>query len=253
MEQREPPDRHPVGVLRNVVAALLDQIIRGAEFGVSAAFNGSVAGVSAHDSWVIALCSPDGVVDGGKSDLSRLAEQVREWRRPIEVESNSQFRLCFRLEEPEDVGAGDEARAGGSDHSWYVRYLLQPYDDPSLLIPVEDVWNGRFGGMELFGDGAAGAREFLLSGLGQASGLCAGVAAGLREASHGRLPARCTLRPTDFCLRTPLRCEQAGYGVLLPAWWTPQGDKGEVWSAGQRQDTDDAGRRRSVVGFRSAV
>ena len=221
MELREPPDRHPVGILRNVAATLTDQMIRSAESGPSPASKDSVLDVSVHDSWISALRSADGALAGDVSDLSRLAEQVREWRRPIEVTSNSPFRLCFRLEEPEDVG---EDSAGGADHAWYVRYLLQPHDDPSLLIPVGDVWNGRTDGMESFGDGVAGIREFLLSSLGQASGICAGVAASLRESRMDgfRLDTR---EAHGFLIEDSFALEQAGYGVLLPAWWTRRGTK----------------------------
>ena len=224
MDLTEPPDRHPVGVLRNVVAALTDQMIRGAESRRSHASKGVVADVSAHDSWISALRSPDGVVVGDKSDLSRLADQVREWRRPIEVTSNSPFRLCFRLEEPEDIGKDDEAHAVATDHSWYVRYLLQPDDDPSLLISVEDVWEGRSGAIASFGEGVSGVREFLLSALGQASGICAGVAASLRESSMDgfRLDTR---EAHGFLIEDSFALEQAGYGVLLPAWWTRRGAK----------------------------
>ena len=224
MELADPPDRHPVGILRSVVAALTDQMIRGAESGRSLASRGSVLDVSTHDSWVRALRSADGVVSGDVSDLSRLAEQVREWRRPIEVTSNSPFRLCFRLEEPEDIGEDDEACAVATDHSWYVRYLLQPHDDPSLLIPVGDVWNGRSGGMESFGDGVSGVREFLLSALGQASGICAGVAASMREASMDGFRLD-TPGAHGFLLEDSFVLEQAGYGVLLPAWWTRRGTR----------------------------
>ena len=228
MEVTEPPDRHPVGVLRNVVATLTDQMIRGVGTGQSAASK-SIVGegpsfASTHDSWLSALCSPDGMVDGDKSDLSRLADQVREWRRPIEVTSNSPLRLCFRLEEPDLIGEDDDARAGGTDYTWYVRYLLQPYDDPSLLIPVEDVWNGRSGGIESFGDGVAGVREFLLSALGQASGICAGAAAGLIEAKMDGFRLD-THEAHGFLIEDSFALEQAGYGVLLPAWWTRRGTR----------------------------
>ena len=32
-----------------------------------------------------------------------LAEQVRQWRRPVDVASASPYRLCFRLEEPSEI------------------------------------------------------------------------------------------------------------------------------------------------------
>ena len=98
---------------------------------------------SLHDSWLHALRSIDGVVEGDTADLAQLAVQVREWRRPIAVSASSPLRLCFRLEEPEDTARTEKDGEKASSDAWYVRYLLQPHDDPSLLIPVDEAWKAR--------------------------------------------------------------------------------------------------------------
>src|SRR5262245_58685630 len=95
-------------------------------------------------------------MEGSAAEIAKLANQVREWRRPIMVASAAPFRLCFRLEEPE--GEKEGRREGRTERSrtvsrsldlsiapssWYVRYLLQAVDDPSLLLPVADAWKAK--------------------------------------------------------------------------------------------------------------
>ena len=179
---------------------------------------------SAHDSWLHALTSKDGAVVGDAADLSQLAAQVREWRRPIAVSASSPFRLCFRLEEPEDASGTDDRDDKSSDDVWYVRYLLQPHDDPSLLIPVEEAW--KAGGQKLAAltRNGSNVREFLLSSLGQASGICPSITASLENAR----PAGYSLdaaKAHEFLTEEAIALEQAGYGVMLPAWWTRKGTK----------------------------
>src|SRR5262249_10949830 len=128
---------------------------------------------SAHDQWMIALRSSDGVMEGSAAEMAELAVQTREWRRPIMISAEAPFRLCFRLEEPaEEMGRrgdgatgrqGDKATGRQGDwekredlpvapsprrpvapsQDWHVRYLLQAADDPSLLVPVADAWKAK--------------------------------------------------------------------------------------------------------------
>jgi hypothetical protein len=141
---------------------------------------------SLHDQWVHALRGPEDTLHGDGAELARLADQVREWRRPIAVSTAAPFRLCFRLEEPSeepDVEPEGQPAGNGNQRPWYVRYLLQAADDPSLLVPVEDAWNprGRLAGV--LKRGAFNPREYLLSGLGQAAGISPRIEASLKSAA----------------------------------------------------------------------
>ncbi len=223
-EADSPPERPSAEALRQFAAAVVDHLARASASGVSGPA-GRRRGKkpsfdSVHDSWLHALGSKDGVVVGDAFDLSQLAAHVREWRRPIAVSAGSQLRLCFRLEEPGDAEGAD----GASDDAWYVRYLLQPYDDPSLLVDAEEAW--KPGGRRLAAIERKGSnvREFLLSSLGQASGICPSVTASLEKASPAgyRLDAANAHR---FLTEEAIALEQAGYGVMLPAWWTRKGTK----------------------------
>ncbi len=230
-DSTEPPARRPVEVLGNLVAALTDHLVRTTAADSTCSTAGSdmddVDFDSAHDAWIHALTSADRVVRGGMPELAQLAAQVQEWRRPIAVSANSPFRLCFRLEEPAGAAEYEHEDDSEPDDSWYVRYLLQPHDDPSLLILVEDAWEDRNGGIASLAREGASVREFLLSSLGQASGICPGVAASLEDADLGgcRLD---TVGAHRFLIEDSPALEQAGFGVLLPAWWTRKGAKARI-------------------------
>ena len=115
-------------------------------------------------------------MNGDAAELSRLADQVRQWRRPIELAASAPFRLCLRLEEPK-VGRQRQF------DQWRVGYLLQAMDDPSLLVPVKSAWKARGReAMVLDRDGFQ-PREYLLSALGQAAAICPRVEASLKSAA----------------------------------------------------------------------
>src|SRR5262249_37778585 len=123
---------------------------------------------SIHDRWLHALRSATGLLGGPDTDAVQLTEQVRTWRAPITATATAPFRVCFRLDEP-----AEEDRA----QKWYVRYLLQARDDPSLHVPAADVWAGK----------ARVARTdpkpILLAGLGQAAQLSPDIDASLKTAA----------------------------------------------------------------------
>ena len=222
------PEKPSTEVLRRFAATLTDHLVRTAGSDTSPAAarrrRNRSSFDSVHDSWLHALMSKDGVVVGDAVDLSLLAAQVQEWRRPIAVSASSPFRLCFRLEEPEDVAGTDGADDNSSSDEWYVRYLLQPHDDPSLLMPVEEAWKAGGRKLAALTRNGSNVREFLLSSLGQASGICPSITASLENAK----PAGYSLdaaQAHEFLTEEAVALEQAGYGVMLPAWWTRKGTK----------------------------
>ena len=210
LDGAEPSPGTAIEALDHVAAMLVDQLVRTS----AASATPAVKPESGHEAWLRALAQPDGVIDGAPADLARLAAAVREWRRPVAISSDAPFRLCFRLEEP-----GEEARRNG--HPWSVRYLLQARRDPSLLIPAEKAWQGHAAERLL---GAPQVREHVLASLGQAAGLCPPV----EQSLHGPAPSGYT---TDahgahaFLTQSAAALEQAGFGVLLPSWWTGKGTR----------------------------
>ena len=210
---RKAPDRPATAVLKCIVAMFTDHMVR------MAAPPPTLQSVSLrhlrakfdsiHDSWLYGLKSKDGIVHGDSSHLAELAIQIHDWQRAITVSTTSPFRLCFRLEEP-----ADDAGAGGT---WFVRYLLQALDDLSLIVSAAEVWDGR--AAAILEKSGPNAKEFLLFSLGQASGICKDVATGLKDTKlEGH--ALDASGAYEFLTAEAVSLEQAGYGIMLPSWWT---------------------------------
>jgi len=192
---------------------------------------------SVHDAWVSALKSPDGLIYGDEKELLQLAVRTREWQRPLTILTTSPFRFCFRLEEPAAEKETEETEAGKRDTKkgkgiadievpeglWYVRYMLQSYEDPSLLIPVKEAWKPKKGSPLKKYD-VKNIRQFLLSSLGQAAGISAEIASSL-EAPNPSGYSLDTKEAYRFLTESAANLSQAGFGVLLPGWWTRKGTK----------------------------
>ncbi len=205
------------------VAAIVDHLVRTSAESTAPAYEARRGGRKAtsfnslHDQWLYALRSPDGLMDGDPAELDRFAEQVRRWRLPIAVTAAAPFRLGFRLEEPEETD-------GPAEGEWTVRYLLQANDDPSLLLPVADAWNPRGRQAEILTRGGFKPREYLLAALGQAAAISPRIEESLKSAAPGGYILD-TTGAHEFLTEKAWLLEQAGFGVLLPAWWSRKGTK----------------------------
>ena len=225
--QGSPSARPSASVLTEFIGTLVDELVRSS---VSSAEAPAAPGRkrkpvltfdSLHDQWLHALRSADGALTGADAELAALAEQVSNWQRPVTVSAAAPFRLCFRLEEPKANGTG---RNGAHPEHWLVRYLLQAQDDPSLLVPAEKAWKPTGQTGTLLKRNSFEPREYLLSALGQAAGLCPPVETSLKSPAPAEFHTD-TTEAFRFLTESSLLLEQAGFGVILPAWWTRTGTK----------------------------
>lgn len=217
-----PPDRPPAELIREFLDRFTDILVRLALHGpASPQSRGGRIHVPSfttiHDQWLYALnLSQDGVVHGEEAELTTLAEQVRAWQRPIVVGSETAFGLCFRLEEP-PPDASEKS-------PWRVRYLLQARDDPSLFIPVREAWKEKSRVANVFKAKSFNPREYLLTTLGQSASLSPQIERSLKAAEPGEF--QCDAQGAyGFLTETAWMLEQAGFAVILPAWWTKKGGK----------------------------
>ena len=194
---------------------------------------------SAVDAWLAALTDADPVVHAGGIALAVLAEELEEWRRAGErYAAHRMFRTCFRLSAPEDlrdeiddlVDDESEPRANGNtsrvDDSdglaapkWRVEILLQAKDEPSVLVPAEEVWSSNGSGLRVLGHRIEEPQERLLGGLGHALRLWPELEPALRAPAPTGvdLDAEAVVR---FLRDAAPRLEQGGFAVLAPAWWS---------------------------------
>ncbi len=175
---------------------------------------------SEHDAWLYALQSGSGSWPDRDGRAAGLNSQIATWKRPLAIAADSPFRLCFRLEEPAEFqllgGDGLQMPRDG----WYLRFLLQPHADPSLLIDLADVWKPGDAGAKT--PGGPVSLESLLLTIGQAAALSRSVASGLDASSPGGACLE-TSTAHRFLAQEAAALEQAGFGVMLPSWWGRRG------------------------------
>ena len=217
-----PPALSSAALLGSFVAALVDHLARAAN-PLETAPGSDRTFDSLHDQWIHALRSPDGTLLAAPAELARFERQVQEWHRPATLAASAPFRLTFRLEEPT---VDDETATGnGGSGTWTVRYLLQAAHDPSLLVSAEDVWNDA--ARRALRREGFDARTHLLGSLGQAARIDPRIDASLHEHAPGEYKTNAT-GAFDFLSRSSIGLEQAGFGVLLPKWWTRKGTRGRL-------------------------
>jgi SNF2 family DNA or RNA helicase len=226
-----PPEAAPLSTLTAFLTGMVDHLVRFAGRtppiapGVYRDGRRKIAHfASLHDQWLHALRSPDGTMEGEAAALTELAAQIREWRRPLAITVSSPVRLCFRLEEPAEGGEERAGRRAPSRDAWYVRYLVQPQDDPSLLIPAKDAWTPTGRQNSALRRWNGNIQEYLLSALGEAAGLCPRIERSLKTSQPGGY-ALDAAGAHEFLTERAVALEQAGFGVMLPAWWTRKGTK----------------------------
>ncbi|MEV7626388.1 DEAD/DEAH box helicase [Actinoplanes sp. NPDC089786] len=146
-----------------------------------------------------------------------LTEMLDAWH--AEAAGGAAVRVVFRLShlqemEPDLPDATGGAVEAPAEDAWLVEFLLQPLDEPSVLVTAGDVWRDEIAPLRRW---THRPQERLLAGLGRAARLVPELDGALRVA-----------RPVDLVLTTEgahrfLTCagvlEQAGYGVMVPAWW----------------------------------
>jgi len=159
-------------------------------------------------------------------------EQVRHWRQwrghLHDAEGEVAFTLGFQLEEPPldeaggvSPGAADTAADPGD--GWILHFVAVPRDDPSRRLPLADYW----------GAGMAERQDWrrhlgqdfethLLLNLGLAARMVPKLWAGLATATPQGLSLSLD-EAFAFLKEWAWILEDAGYKIIIPAWWTPQG------------------------------
>jgi SNF2 family DNA or RNA helicase len=176
------------------------------------------ARLPAAEAWLEALAGPDGRFDADPGELSVLAAKLAPWE-DVGTGQTGPARATFRL--AEDGEGGDDESAG-----WRLEFLLQSVADPSLLVPAEHTWTDA-GTLSRWLPRPA---ELLLAELGRASRIYPELASGLRQ------PRPCDLDlDADGAYRfldsAAPALDEAGFGVLLPSWWSRRRKLGLTMSA----------------------
>jgi len=147
--------------------------------------------------------------------LATLDEALADWQR--EVTQVGAIRACFRLVEP--LGA-TEGTAGERvpEAPWRVDFALQSTEEPSLVVDAGQVWRAK-GALRALARHVADPQETLLGELGRAVRLYPNIEGALRTAKPSSLTLDVEGAHLFLSEAAPILLA-AGFGVLLPGWWT---------------------------------
>jgi len=198
----------PEGLLRHCAEVLLDEIVRLTR--LPAAFTKKT------DNSLLAACL-DPATRPWKTPGTGLDSyrQWQQWRqRIIGTEREAAFTLGFRLEEP-SLAAPEDA--------WTLHFLAIPKVDPSQRLALADYWSATPAEREpLCRQLGEKFETHLLLSLGQAARITPKIWEGLDTAE----PLAVSLdldEAFDFLKESAWVLEDAGFKIVVPAWWTPQG------------------------------
>ncbi len=206
--EENPPEISPRGHAREMLYTLVDGVIRLRLGKRKETKQSGKTFPSLHDAWISALQSPSARVQWkNEGELEEFARTLASWSRPARIHSESPARFCLRLEEP-----------SSEEDSWEVHYFLQPKADPSLLLPLEDLWKNRKGCLlppEVLEEVP---REFILAALGQGARLSPHMAKSLenKDLRGFSLDASEALH---FLKEEAPALQASGFTLQLPSWW----------------------------------
>ncbi|MFN2540372.1 MAG: SNF2 helicase-associated domain-containing protein, partial [Mycobacteriales bacterium] len=179
--------------------ALVDAAVR--------AVLGPVRGRRAKATFRAALVGADPYFACTPGDLAGLDEALGDWQR--EVTHGGAVRACFRLLEPQE----DSSAA-----PWRVDFALQSTEEPSLVVDATQVWRAK-GALRALARHVPDPQETLLAELGRAVRLFPDIDGALRTAKPSSLVLDTAGAHAFLSEAAPILLA-AGFGVLLPGWWT---------------------------------
>ena len=150
------------------------------------------------------------------SPQSHGLEQYQQWQgwrdRIVRTQTEQPFYLYFHLLDP--VKPKDP---------WQLAFEVAPKDDPSLKLPLEDYWPmGTKQQKQAQKQLGEDFEQNLLLNLGYASRIYPALWQGLETDQPVGIDLDLDAA-FNFLKETAWILENAGYKVVVPAWWTPQG------------------------------
>lgn len=143
-------------------------------------------------------------------------EQYQQWQtwrdRIVRTQTDQPFYLYFHLLDP--VNPNDP---------WQLQFEVAPKDDPSLKLSLDDYWRmGTPPQKKLKSRLGSDFEQTLLLNLGYACRIYPALWQGLETDQPVGIQLALGEAFT-FLKESAWVLENAGYKVLVPAWWTPQG------------------------------
>ncbi len=190
--------------------------------------------------WVDGLTGDDPALTGDGEAIRTLRQRLDRWAASGRA---APLRTCFRLSYVDEYPGED---AGG----WLLEFLLQPLDEPSLLVPASQVWRDVASPLMRWADDP---QEILLADLGRACRLYPDLEDVLRTAYPAQ--ERLDLAGAYRFLTHANVLEDAGFGVLVPSVWQRRQDLGLTLTVRTGQPAspvlrDTTANRDAIVQYR---
>jgi SNF2 family DNA or RNA helicase len=146
-------------------------------------------------------------------NLIEIYEKWQIWRDKISrSQSTTNFYLCFHLQEPLQP-----------EKPWVLSFQVAAKSDPSRRVPTDAYWQLKGETLAVFQQQfGTDFEQHLLMNLGYAARIYPKLWAGLETDKPTQLKLS-TEETLDFLKESAWILEDAGYKVIIPAWWTPQG------------------------------
>lgn len=145
-------------------------------------------------------------------NLAQL-KQWQAWHQKITyTQANLPFYLCFQLEAPQK-----------ESEPWQLLFLAAPKQDPSQKMPLAAYWLMNAAKKQaLKADFGADFEQNLFLNLGYAARIYNPLWSGLETDRPSGLSLDLD-QSFEFLKESAWVLEDAGYKVIVPAWWTPMG------------------------------
>ena len=164
--------------------------------------------------WLEHLTGHERRFEAEPRELDELVTELTAWQRDA---AGGTVRACFRLVEPIEEPADDDDR----DTGWRVDFALQATDEPSLIVNADRVWKSK-GALKALAKYLDEPHETMLAELGRASRLWPEIETALATARPSTL-GLVTAGAHRFLREGAPLLHAAGFGVLLPSWWSKPG------------------------------
>ncbi|HEY9641754.1 MAG TPA: DEAD/DEAH box helicase, partial [Coleofasciculaceae cyanobacterium] len=230
-----PQFHDKASLLRHFSECLLTEIVTHTPS--TAAFDQKIGNTLLHS--CLYPASPWTTADGLK-----LYRQWQSWRDRISrTQTAVPFYLCFQLQAPTKP-----------TDPWTLEFQVAPKSDPSARLPLVEYWRSRpTQQKELKKQFGKDFEQHLLLNLGYAARIYPKLWLGLE-----------TDQPTEIVLNTETAfeflnesawvLENAGYKVIVPAWWTPKGrQRAKIRLKAKGKSAAAAGKSKSYFSFDTLV
>ncbi len=173
-DEKQPPVGAPTQILRKTLHYLADQWIRQQaekQHSKQYAYQEEPAR-TAQAEWLLSLYRKNPGLSSKVFDFSALEKQIKTWQYSFLIQKTLPFQLLLQVAEPEEAKGADGFDGEKLPSSWHIQYLIQSRIDPSLILPLQEVWDNSAQVAQCYHFSATHLLQGIYHLLGHANQLC---------------------------------------------------------------------------------